>query len=762
LKMSPSSFISKLFSHRNPKELVFITATIISLLSVSFYFIWKQRPHAKIQQSSEIDKMKSDEIGEVNNASPSDNNDDVPDVEDVEDDDEDSSEDGENDDEEQQKIKDAELRSKYEDATRVANKLIQGNAYGRAIEKLTEALELAKLVPPSGKDVMALYNNRSAMYLKEGNVEKAMQDITSILTFDPKHIKARNRRAKIYEEQKKYQECLDDLMLAGVLQRAQNIQSDESKLEFLTRTIAMQRVPELVQQLVAAGESNSSKLPSRSHCKNFFDTFPSVHLWRHHFEDGQVTKSQLLTKLSELSQLAALAISPVTSPSPPIDTTTSSDTASSATTALSGGISISKDVLRATLLLICYELYCENAFGAAFSRLDDLQSKFDAVAAVEGFRAAAGKVNGADLQAVALMLELLGTQKHLLYDLNAATSLFALSLEADQLLHTQTLSQATFEADGEILGDDDQLIFHSVDVRLKQAAILLEKCEDDKAMEVFEDLLSGQSGNESDEFRPWVLIHRTTYWLNRNEMYELKPHAMEAALSDVEECLKMTSVEVDEEEDEEAEALRKAARLIALLRSMHVLTQTKQQLGMLPTEEDQARNSASLAEIKTLFPKHEAVLQLEVDALTSSGDPDGALQLLEDFARKHPQGKDGLLEVTLVLLRASIVTARAFMILQSPNVGQLQLADAQGSFKEAEMLYAAAMKADPSAIEVAAQFAQLKNAIGDYDDAVQLLQNALPISRSRVEVQELCQMLIMNSAQGRAYKEFFKITNMNE
>jgi Tfp pilus assembly protein PilF len=48
---------------------------------------------------------------------------------------------------------------------------------------------------------MALYNNRSAMYFKEGNIDKAMQDITSILAFDPVHMKARNRRAKIYEEQ---------------------------------------------------------------------------------------------------------------------------------------------------------------------------------------------------------------------------------------------------------------------------------------------------------------------------------------------------------------------------------------------------------------------------------------------------------------------------------------------------------------------------------------------------------------------------------
>jgi len=43
-------------------------------------------------------------------------------------------------------------------------------------------------------------------------------------------------------------------MLVGMLQRTQNIQPDESKLESITRTIAMLRVPALVKQLTEAGE----------------------------------------------------------------------------------------------------------------------------------------------------------------------------------------------------------------------------------------------------------------------------------------------------------------------------------------------------------------------------------------------------------------------------------------------------------------------------------------------------------------------------
>jgi hypothetical protein len=89
------------------------------------------------------------------------------------------------------------------------------------------------------------------------------------------------------------------------------------------------------------------------------------------------------------------------------------------------------------------------------------------------------------------MLELMGTQKQLLYDLNAAANLFALSLEVGKLLQTQKLSQSASEAeDEETSSDDESLIFNTVDVKLKLAAIHLEKCEDDKVQGVLNDAIS--------------------------------------------------------------------------------------------------------------------------------------------------------------------------------------------------------------------------------------------------------------------------------
>ncbi len=128
-----------------------------------------------------------------------------------EDDDEEHEEDSESDEEgevseEKQKSNEAEeafllIKSKYDDANRLAAKLIAGQSYERAAEKLTEAIELAATISVSNKDVTTLYNNRSAMFEKMGEFEKSLQDILIVLTMDVNHVKARTRRGRIYEAQ---------------------------------------------------------------------------------------------------------------------------------------------------------------------------------------------------------------------------------------------------------------------------------------------------------------------------------------------------------------------------------------------------------------------------------------------------------------------------------------------------------------------------------------------------------------------------------
>lgn len=93
----------------------------------------------------------------------------------------------------------AELRRLYDDTVRMATKLLKGESYHRAAEKFSEAIELATSIPSAGKDILTLYNNRSATYERSKEFEKALGDIMVVLTMDPSHLKARTRRARVYE-----------------------------------------------------------------------------------------------------------------------------------------------------------------------------------------------------------------------------------------------------------------------------------------------------------------------------------------------------------------------------------------------------------------------------------------------------------------------------------------------------------------------------------------------------------------------------------
>jgi len=115
------------------------------------------------------------------------------------------------------------LKQQYEDCIRVAKKLMLGNAFARAADKYSEAIGLATLLPSAHKDVMTLYNNRSAMYEKAGDLDKAMSDIMLVLQADPVHLKARLRRARIFEQQGKGYEALDDYVMSMFIERAKNL-----------------------------------------------------------------------------------------------------------------------------------------------------------------------------------------------------------------------------------------------------------------------------------------------------------------------------------------------------------------------------------------------------------------------------------------------------------------------------------------------------------------------------------------------------------
>ena len=114
----------------------------------------------------------------------------------------------ENDEEEEgdEEEEDEAIRAAFEQAMSQAKKLMTGSKYSRAAEKYSEAIALLSSNASLGgsKDLLALYNNRSAMFEKSEVFQKALEDILIVLTLDPLHIKARLRRARILEAQVEY------------------------------------------------------------------------------------------------------------------------------------------------------------------------------------------------------------------------------------------------------------------------------------------------------------------------------------------------------------------------------------------------------------------------------------------------------------------------------------------------------------------------------------------------------------------------------
>ena len=85
---------------------------------------------------------------------------------------------------------------------------------------------------------------------------------------------------------------------------------------------------------------------------------------------------------------------------------------------------------------------------------------------------------------------------------------------------------------------------------------------------------------------------------------------------------------------------------------------------------------------------------------------------------------------------------------EAPQVSHAGLvAKAEGLFKEAEDLYSTALGRDPLCLEALVQAAQLKSLVGKFDESRTLLERALPLSRTREEVMEVGQMLVMSRAK---------------
>jgi hypothetical protein len=129
-------------------------SVIIALLGLGFFFFL--RPTKKVKALTDSEKKdlsksafasETDDTHEADIASPNKGGSVV--LDEGDDDDDEDDDDGE-----------AALKTAYDDALRLAKKLLNGNKFTKAAEKFTEAIDLAEKIPSAGKDIITLYNNR--------------------------------------------------------------------------------------------------------------------------------------------------------------------------------------------------------------------------------------------------------------------------------------------------------------------------------------------------------------------------------------------------------------------------------------------------------------------------------------------------------------------------------------------------------------------------------------------------------------------------
>mmetsp|Transcript_105551 Transcript_105551/g.207034 ORF Transcript_105551/g.207034 Transcript_105551/m.207034 type:complete len:702 (+) Transcript_105551:86-2191(+) len=588
------------------------------------------------------------------------------------------------------------LKTKYEDANRIASKYISGNMYEKAVEKLTEALDLAPQVSSSSKDVPTLYNNRSAMYEKLGMFDKSLSDITIILTMDPNHMKARVRRARIFEAQGKLKQAIEDYVYAGLLQQfKQEAPSNQAKVETLVKELAQKSAPSVFKTLRAAAFMRD--LPSKSHCKNFLESYPSVHLWIPHYRAQN--RAVLEVSLAEVTP-SAEASEPQ---------------------------SAEQELLfrQRALDLICHDLV-HSRFTEAF----ELLAKLPVPAAPESVATVNPTIDTAvPLQFLCLFehvhrsnadillsiqFEMIGFDKHLRCDLTGAIEAYQRSL---------------------------QYYPNNVDAQLKLANVYLEVPDLAATNAQFDAILASFSAlDESDSvvavMKAWTLLHRVSIFVTRNESGEYSKTAIADSQRDVDAALALAELAKDT-------VAGRAVAVTGLVRAIHVIMQSKPMVGETPAEEDPEKCKQLVATAKAINPDNESVLLMEAEILNNEGQTDEALELIKKV-QNRPEAIPG--DCTFYCLRASILVNKAMLYLQSYG----DMAGAQQFFTEASSLYAQGTDVEPNAIELLNQYAQFSSMIGDIPTAVRLLKNALPLARTKDDVQDLTQLLYMNEAQLKA------------
>lgn len=609
-------------------------------------------------------------------------------------------------DEEDEEEAEKKLRKTYDHTLKRAKQFLQGEKYANAAALFSEAIELASRIPSAGKDILALYNNRSAMYEKGGDFENSLKDIMVVLAMDGKHVKARTRRARIYEKQGNDSDALNDLVFCSIVEGASGIpQSNGPKVAELCKKVSVAEVAEIVERI---RNSPSRNLPNKGYCRNFFEAFMSYHDWKRAY--AEVDREELVRR--SYHELATAA---------PAD----------------GAKAELKDIID----LIKIDLVAQE-FNKAFAHMERANILLSSAHLADD-------KSSEVILAKAFLNDMSGIEMHLRCNLSAAITQYIAALQAISYGNLPDLLTA-FGA-GDLKSDEPSPEEHQVlaiETVLRLSSAFIELGDKTKAEELYSSVLAATDGTDSEKLRalhPWVLIHRVTLHITRDEFGNFSPTGVEDAVVDLEAALNFT------EDSVKTSKTALQCRVMALLKLVHVISQTKVQMGQQPTDVELDKVSSYIQEAKRLSPMNESVIMLDADLLSINGETDAALARCDEVILLSEKS-----DSIPYVIKANVMMQKALMEMQMAQMQQSQqlLANAQNTMRQVENIFNDAIAIEPNGLEAFAQYAQLKSMLGELDTSLEYLEKALANSRSKDEVQELCVMKAQTLAQQAAIEEY--------
>lgn len=362
--------------------------------------------------------------------------------------------------------------------------------------------------------------------------------------------------------QDKLREALHDYVVATVAEQMKGRRLDEvgPKIESLTKLIATKESSEWTDKLKQA--SPRVLLPNAAYCKSFMETFPSYHCWKDQHANSE--RSALEHTLSTCL----------------LGTIYDAHAHLKAALALATHDMIKQDFVGCfTLISDAVAVYKSNLTGAGstsaaqpsvgFSQSAVMVDEPDDMAASTASVAAS---NDLDLDTIlasgesaevkrllSVMLDLLGVELHLKCGFSQAVSKYSLAVELDNEAFETMLKLASVYAETgqvELAESTFVNIFALLEKQLAEGNV--------------SPLVSG--GN-----RAWSLLHRAALWVNRNHQpgsaSSVQSESVDRATTDLNESLNITT----SHEAEGTNEMLQACHLIALLKSIAMVTQFKQQ-----------------------------------------------------------------------------------------------------------------------------------------------------------------------------------------